>query len=318
MAITVVTNTDGKAAPTSMEKGEANPEVKGTQSASEDHESSDETIEASDASYEDSDESQDQEPRESASDDDETEDESQDQEPKKKNGFKKRIDKLRKRESEARKELEYWKQQALKGNQAPQKSEEPKPKEVVQAKDETGRPDANSFETHEEYLDALTDWKLEQREKALEAKKREDSAKSEHQKQVESFQSKVKDFAKSKADFDDVISDVDDVPLSVAVHDLIIQSENGPELMYELAKNREEFERINKLSPLTAAREIGKLEARLTKEASQEKVETKITKAPKPLATVGSKSSGIKKSIYDPDLSQAEYERLRSAQLKAR
>jgi hypothetical protein len=106
--------------------------------------------------------------------------------------------------------------------------------------------------------------------------------------------------------------------MSVAVQELLVQSENGPELMYELAKNREAFERINKLTPLAAARELGKFEAQFKKANSNEKPEKKITKAPPPIAPVGKRATAVKKDIYDKDLSFADYERIREEQLRAR
>ena len=131
---------------------------------------------------------------------------------------------------------------------------------------------------------------------------------------------RVKSFADKTEDFMDVIEAVDDIPVSAALQEIIVSSENGPELMYELAKNREEYERIAKLSPLAVARELGKLEVKLAARASEQKAEPKkLTKAPQPIEPVGSGGAGkVRKSITDPDISQAEYERLRREQLKRR
>jgi hypothetical protein len=62
--------------------------------------------------------------------------------------------------------------------------------------------------------------------------------------------------------------------------------------MYELAKNPEEFERINKLGALTAAREIGKIEAKLPDLSSDKETKKITTKAPAPLKPVGGGSTG--------------------------
>lgn len=235
------------------------------------------------------------------------------------NGFKKRIDKLNSRLSAKDQELEYWKKEALKAKeiQEPQVKDEVK-KEAVSE----GKPNPDNFETHADYLDALTEYKLDQREKAKEVKAKETEAKTAVKTQLETFQSKVAEFKKEKEDFDDVIEAADDIIMSLGVQESILSSDFGPELMYELSKNREEYERINKLSFVAAAREIGKIEAKLSKasESSEEKKpETKkLTKAPAPMSPVGSKGAGsTKKSIFDPDLSQSEYERLRREQMKA-
>lgn len=236
----------------------------------------------------------------------------------KSNGFKKRIDKLNSRLSAKDQELEYWKKEALKAKEI----QEPQVKDDVKKETVTdGEPNPDDFETHVAYVKAFTKWELDQRDKDREVKQKEAEAKTAVKTQVETFQSKVQEFKKDKEDFDDVIEAADDIIMSLGVQESILSSDFGPELMYELAKNRDEYERINKLTPLAAAREIGKIEAKLSKsESSEEKKPEakKLTKAPPPMAPVGSKGAGSsKKSIFDPDLPQAEYERLRREQMKA-
>lgn len=300
MGIIVTTNESITAAPEKTELAENNSEVNQETSESVQGEEQDETTEESETS--ESEESLDN--TEESEDEHDEEKSQQDEKPKKKGGFKKRIERFQRKLSVAEQELAYWKEKALKENS---KAE---PESKTPAKTETnGKPKVDDFATYEEYTEALTDWKIEQREKERDSKARETQVKTEYQKQVETFQSKVSEFAKTKDDFEDVISEVDDVPLSLGVSEAITSSENGPELMYELAKNKKELMRINALSPILAAREIGKIEARLAK--TESKPIPKTTKAPAPISPVGNKGSAtIKKSIYDPNLSQADYERL--------
>jgi hypothetical protein len=269
----------------------------------------DEKAEASDASENEADETDETELEAKEGQDDE-EETSQDDEtkPKKKGGFKKRIERFQKRLSEKEAEVEHWKQAALKSQ--PQ----PKPESKTADVKPVDKPKAESFETHDEYVEALTDWKMEQREKAQEIKSKEAQVRTEFQKTVDAFQAKVTEFKEENDDFDEVVADVDDIPLSFAIHDAIMTSDLGPQVMYELAKNRKELVRINGLSAIAAAREIGKLEARLSTKEETPK-ETKQTKAPPPLKPVGSgKSASVKKSIHDPNLGQKEFERLREEQ----
>jgi len=270
---------------------------------------SDETTENSEVSEEIEENSE-----ESGEENEEVKADSEEKAGKKKSGFQRRVEKLNKRLSVAEQEKEYWRELALKNTQNPEKTQ---PAETTQ-KAQEGKPSPDDFETHEDYVEALTDWKLEQREKANQEKEFKTKIQNEFQAKVDAHNERVTKFAEKNADFHDVLEGVDDVKVSSAVQELILGSENGPELMYELAKNREEFARINKLSPLAAAREFGKLEARLAK-ASEVQKETKTTKAPKPLTPVSAKTSGAgKKSIFDPDISQSEYERLRMEQLRQR
>lgn len=310
MSIVVTSNENSKEAVTVYDdlapKKESTDDKKSVSAQSDEQ---DETTENSDLSDKESnDESSDYES------DDETDDSENDSEEikddenpkKKKGGFKKRIERFQKQLSVKDQEIEFLKQQMSKG----------KPSDEVAAKpqvDNSEKPTPDKFETHEEYIDALTDWKIESKEKLKEQKAKESEAKSEYQKQVESYQSKVSEIKKTHNDFDEVMEDVDDIIVSPSVQQIILDSDLGPALAYELAKNKGEFERINKLNPLTAAKEIGKIEARLSNQ-SESKKEIKTTKAPPPVSPIASRGSAIKKSITDPDLSQSDYERLRREQ----
>lgn len=236
---------------------------------------------------------------EKSSDDEELEEkDDEEKRPKKKGGFQKRIDKFRKQLAERDQELEFLRKQNM---QIAQAKSEPV-KDAAPKVDPTGKPKAADFDSHEEYVEALTDWKLAAKEKEIEAKQRETQAKTEYQKAVDSFRSKVAEFKKSAEDFDELVSDVDDITLSAGLQESILSSDVGPALMYELAKDRNELERIAKLSPIAAAREVGKIEARLAKAAESSKeteIKPKQTKAPPPILPVGAKGSA--KSTKAPD-----------------
>ena len=68
----------------------------------------------------------------------------------------------------------------------------------------------------------------------------------------------------------------------------MLESESGAEILYHLAKQPAELKRIAALSPVSAVREIGKLEAALTKSSSAPENGTpRITGAPKPPPPTG-------------------------------
>lgn len=235
--------------------------------------------------------------------------EQKDDKPKKKSGFKKRIDKLNQRLMEKDREAEYWRAKAERPQQVQETSAQAiQTNQTVSA---DAKPNVDQFNTHAEYVEALTDWKVEQKEKAREAKAREIQAQTEMQKQAASHVERVKSFKEAHEDFDELIAEVDDIPISLTVKEVILGSDNGAELMYELAKNRDEYARICKLSPIAAARELGKFEARI--KASESKTETtKTTKAPPPVKPVGSKANATSKS---PDeMSYQEFKKWREAQ----
>jgi uncharacterized protein YozE (UPF0346 family) len=224
--------------------------------------------------------------------------------PKKKGGFQRRIDKLNKRVSSTEEERDYWREQALKKGEI----QTPKPQESTvekTAKDMTGKPDPDKFETVADYLEAVADWKYEQRVQKAEADKKVAEAKSTYEKSISTFQEKRDEFKKSVADYDEALDSVEHIPLSVALHDFILESEHGPQLAYELAKNPDEYERVSKLSPLALYREMGKMEAKISPASTSEKTPNKITKAPAPIKPV---SRGAVTSTKDPgEMSYKEY-----------
>jgi len=269
---------------------------------------------------------------ESASADDSDEQESNEedsqgnQDEKKKpksNGFKKRIDKLNKQRTEealqrrlAEQERDHWKAEALKA----------KPQSEIQGKNAAnktdlidGKPKSENYDTHEEYVDAITDFKFEQKAKQAELKLRQDTLKSEQQAQAESFQEKLQLVKSKHDDFEDVIEAASDINYSYGIQDAIMSSDVAPHLMYELTKDRTLLERISKMSDTNAIKEIGKIEARLEKSLSEEPskketTQTKTTKAPPPLKPIGSSGSVSVKTLQTADYD--EYKKIRQEQLR--
>ena len=233
--------------------------------------------------------------------------------PKKKGGFKKRIDKLNARVSVIEQEKEYWREQALAARKPDDKKTEAAP-----AKDPNAKPKTDDFEKHEDYVEALTDWKVDQKLKAKESESKANEAKADDQKKSMTFTEKAKAFAKEHTDYDEVLEAVNDIPLSITMQQLLKASENGPELAYEMAKNRDEFAKICKLGPLEAARELGKFEAKLAKAAAAAKEPaTEVKPKPAPPSTVGAKGGSVKKDINDPNLPYREWLVMREDELKA-
>lgn len=266
----------------------------------------DETIDASEPS---DDESQDD------GTDAEGEGSKEDKPKKKESGYEKRIRKLTKQRGDAQRETDYWKAVALKQKQQESKSDETqKPKVSLE-----GKPKAEDYESHSEFVEALSDWKYDQRKAADEVKQKETQLKTDFETRVDSFKAKVKEFQKTHSDFEELVNEAD-VPMSVGVQEALLTSDVGVELMYELVKDIDNYERINALSPMAAARELGRIEARIhqAKESSSEEPK-KQSSAPAPLKPVGKHGSGgVKKSLTDPDISYADYERARREQMAAK
>jgi hypothetical protein len=301
MSITVISNSDSK----STEAVDGNLADLASKKESEDE------INES-ASSEVDDESKDESETSESEENESEENEKHIEKPKKQGGFQRRINKLNAKLSAKEQEADYWRQEAekAKGQSVPNQKKVNQYDESISAK-----PKPDDFESHEEYVDALTDWKVENKIADYEHKKRLENARDEVQTKVKTHAERVKAFVSKHDDFHDLMEEVDDVKVSGAVQEIILDSENGPALMYELAKNRDEFERICAMTPLKAAKALGQFEAKLI--SSKDKKEPiKHSKAPAPPTPIRSQSKkATAKSIYDRDISQAEYEALRRKQL---
>ncbi|MGC1975375.1 MAG: hypothetical protein WA671_01525, partial [Candidatus Sulfotelmatobacter sp.] len=85
-----------------------------------------------------------------------------------------------------------------------------------------------------------------------------------------------------------------------------------------LAKNPDELERINDItSALSVAREIGKIEAKLSAQTSESPKKVIRTNAPKPITPVGG-STKRTVSIDDPNVSTEDYYEARKAMRRGR
>jgi hypothetical protein len=312
MSITV-TNNDAllaKAAP------ESSSETKEVVQESASSESSEETAAASEAADDkevveveakEGDESDGEEP----ADEDEPAVEAK---PKKVGGVQKKINKLVGKLSAKDQEIEYWKEQALK-NASPQAADKA---DAPQAAVE-GKPTADKFETHEEYVEALADWKVEQKLNAHETKQKNDALKQEFSKVKEKYKAEATAYAAENPEFGRVIAECDQALkesgayLSITVENAILK--HGPKLAEALAKDPDELMRICSLSALDAAEAIGEIRAQLKK--PQEPAIKKITKAPEPVTPVRGATKGPIKTLEEAaKAGAAEYQRVRMEQMK--
>ena len=182
-----------------------------------------------------------------------------------------------------------------------------------------GKPKLENFKTLEDYQEALTDWKLDERERTCkEADARtaqEEAARTEQ----ERWTAKEKAARKAHDDYDDLIDTVviPAGPGVLAARQAMLEDEHGAELLYHLAKHPKELERIAALSPASAVLAIGKLSAKFDTPATETNGKPRITGAPKPPPPSGRPSKATPDSIDDPEVIKdfPRWERLRKAQL---
>jgi hypothetical protein len=185
-----------------------------------------------------------------------------------------------------------------------------------------GKPKLENFETLEAYQEALTDFKLDERERARQAQDAERQAREAAQKIQTEWSRRQRAAQQSHDDYDDVIDAVKapEGPGVAAARQAMLEDEAGPEILYWLAKHPDDLQRIAALSPVSAVREIGKIAASVAKPPAPDNGKPRITGAPKPPPATGRPSKVTSDSLDDPEVQRdfRKYERLRLAQLKRR
>lgn len=133
--------------------------------------------------------------------------------------------------------------------------------------------DASQYESTEEYALAIAEKLLEQRERQ----------KQNHE-VLESYIDREEEAIAKYDDYRQVVYN-DRLMITDAMAEAIRSAENGPDVAYHLGSNPKEAERIARLSPLLQAKEIGRIEAKLSNEPPKAK---QTTRAPEPISPVNS------------------------------
>lgn len=223
-------------------------------------------------------------------------------EAKKSKGVQKRIDELTANWRNEQRRAERL-EEMLSGLVAPKQPETPAAP--------TGKPTLEQFEFDQErYLDALADWKLSEREKAAEAKRKEAEAKESAAKRTQTFAEREAAFASDKDDYHTLARDPT-LPVSEAMAEAILETDEGPALLYYLGQHRDEAAQIARMTPHAASIALGKIAARLT--APPPKPEPEISAAPPP-APIVKPTAPVPKGLSD-DLSVKDWLRERNKQL---
>jgi len=192
---------------------------------------------------------------------------------------------------EARLEAARWKGRAEALAEMGQKKEEAT---VQPAPIPPERPKEEDFTDYGKFVEALSDWKTDQKIAQMEVKFAEKEAQriqTETEKSRDVWLSQGKNKFK---DFDAVVTKPyeDGGPaITSTMAEVINSSEVSHELAYHLGKNPNESRRIAALPPLAAARELGRLEAKLT---SAQPIKPKTqTNAPAPIKPMAGEGASI-------------------------
>lgn len=186
----------------------------------------------------------------------------------------------------ARQEAQFWKSQA----QGPTPGAGEVPRE----------PQIDDFANYEDFLVAKT------RHEIMESQKLE-SAQKEQERLDRTFMERIDKAAQANPDIYSVLNDTS-LPINMAMGLAIKNSEHAPELLMYLGEHREEALSMARLDPLSAVKEMGKLELKISN-ANKPQPVRKVSLAPepiKPLEATGSLAVDLEKMSMD------EYMRLRN------
>jgi hypothetical protein len=154
---------------------------------------------------------------------------------------------------------------------------------------------------------------------AARAELKESQEREAKERRQTSFASKASEFAKTVEDYDSVVTNPR-LAITPEMAEAIRESDDGPALAYHLGKNPEIAEKLAQLPPFAAARELGKIEARLANEREKAK-EKPVSKAPPPPPKVEGADPATSVKPDDPNsdsLSDDEWVRRRNKQLASR
>lgn len=198
---------------------------------------------------------------------------------KKQKGVQKRIDELTRNYRETERDRDYWRQMAMQNQ-----PKEPEPKTVP----DTGEPKLEQYDDYDDYIIAKTTHQIEKKQQVKDQQREAEQAQQAAAEHVQEFQQHLTDARVKYNDFDEVAFNPS-IPYSEAMTDLVMTSEQGSDIAYYLGQHPEDAQRIARLSDRDAAREIGRLEVRVS--IPQPKT---ISNAPEPPSTVGSKETVAK------------------------
>ena len=143
-------------------------------------------------------------------------------------------------------------------------------------------PTANvdQFESPEAYAEALAYQKAEELIAKREAAKQQTQVLESYHDREEEARSKYEDFEQ--------VAYNPKLPITNVMAETIQSSDIGPELAYFLGTNPKEADRISRMSPLSQAKEIGRIEAKLASDPPTKRT----TSAPAPISPVTARSTG--------------------------
>ena len=228
--------------------------------------------------------------------------------------LEKRFSELTKQREEARKEAQREREQRESLENRLKELEEratPRPVEIQ----ENVKPQPHQFNDAFEYAEALAEWSTEQALINRDKQEAERRAQEERNKVLDSWNKRLNDAKADLPDFDDMVAS-SDVVVNDHIRDAILESDVGPQILYHLAENPELADKLNSGSPISALRQIGRLEAQFErKEApvAEQKPSVARSKAPAPINPIKTGSGVVDVGVDSNGEFHGTYQQWREA-----
>jgi hypothetical protein len=243
-----------------------------------------------------------------------------------KEGYSERIDELTRYRREAERERDYWRNLALDSQNKRQPEQREASRETHETPYDQDVKTLADFQYDEraysKYIRNIADQAAKREAENLRKEFRESRTQEDKAAALIGFQERAQTWAKEQKieDADLMFAPPRDggPVITDSMAETIMDSERGHEVLHYLAKNRSLSAQIARMSPLQQAREIGRLEAKLSSGPQP----NKVSGAPPPAPRIDGSGVGggnVKADSADSDkLSDAEWMRLREKQLEGR
>lgn len=218
---------------------------------------------------------------------------------------RKRIDKIVWQREEQKRRADYWEAKAKETKPEARNEEKPESDPTKPSINDTKISGDPKFKSYEDFTEALAEWKVEQR---IQKAHQEFQTRTQAEKRSETLKTFNDRAAKVRDKYPDYDELFENATVSQAMAEPIMDSESGPEIVVYLSKNPDVAAKLSQLSPTQAAREIGKIEAKLDSLL----VVKSVTDAKPPLTPV--KPKGELPSGLDDSLDIKEWMRRRNKQ----
>ena len=228
--------------------------------------------------------------------------------------LEKRFSELTKQREEARKEAQREREQRESLENRLKELEEratPRPVEVQ----ENVKPQPHQFNDAFEYAEALAEWSTEQALINRDKQEAERRAQEERNKVLDGWNKRLNEAKADLPDFDDMVAS-SDVVVNDHIRDAILESDVGPQILYHLAENPDLADKLNSGSPISALRQIGRLEAQFErKEApvAESKPSVARSKAPAPINPIKTGSGVVDVGVDSNGEFHGTYQQWREA-----